>query len=182
VATVVVLFLLAVLWAWYLVTWLRGRTEHRNVNSISSFSKHLSVLERATPVSHRPSSLGTYAGGHLRSSAGAGMTLSEAHRRRRNVLAGLAGATGASLLLTLVAGGAFMGLFVLMTGVLGGYVVLLARSRALQVERADKVRYLHPGWDDESASWEDDWDAEWDDEEWDEAWDEFPAYAAGAGS
>lgn len=179
----VVLFLLAVLWAWYLVTWLRGRTEHRNVNSISSFSKHLSVLERATPASHhRPSSIGTY-GGQFRSSHGAGMTLSEAHRRRRNVLAGLAAGTAASLLLTLAAGGAFMGLFVLMTGVLGGYVVLLARSRALQVERTDKVRYLHPGWDeDEAASWEDDWDAEWDDEEWDEAWDESPAYAAGAGS
>jgi hypothetical protein len=171
VATVVVLFLLAVLWAWYLVTWLRGRTEHRNVNSISSFSKHLSVLERATPVtSPRSSSFGALPVGTGRALGSRAMTLSEVHRRRRNVLTVLGGATAAAFLLTLVAGGAFVGLFVLSAGVLGGYVVLLARSRALQDERAQKVHYLH-GWDDQS--WDEEWDEEWDDEAWDE-----PAYAA----
>ena len=44
-----VLFLLAVVWAIYIASWARSRTEHRSVNSISSFTKHLSVLERTTP-------------------------------------------------------------------------------------------------------------------------------------
>lgn len=177
-ATVVVLFLLAVLWAWYLVTWLRGRTEHRNVNSISSFSKHLSVLERSTPASTgRSTALVSLAGGPARRSANGSMTLSEAHRRRRNVLVALAGAAAVSFALTFLAGGAFLALFVLSAGALGGYVLLLARSRALQVERSEKVHYLH-GWDD--GGWEDEWDEEWDDEEWDEAWDDRPAYVVGS--
>ena len=46
--TFVVLFLLAVIWAVYLASWIRSRSEHRSVNSISSFNKHLSVLERTS--------------------------------------------------------------------------------------------------------------------------------------
>ena len=48
--TFLVLFVLAVVWAVYLVSWMRSRTSHRRVNSISSFSNHLSILERTTPV------------------------------------------------------------------------------------------------------------------------------------
>ena len=44
-----VLFIIAVLWALYLVSWAKSRTEHRSVNSISTFNKHLSVLERTAP-------------------------------------------------------------------------------------------------------------------------------------
>ena len=51
--TILVLFVLAVVWAVYLVSWIRSRTEHHRVNSISSFSNHLSILERAAPGSAR---------------------------------------------------------------------------------------------------------------------------------
>ena len=46
-----VLFILAVVWALYLASWLRSRAQgRRNSNSIASFNKHLSVLERARPA------------------------------------------------------------------------------------------------------------------------------------
>jgi hypothetical protein len=49
--TILVLFVLAIVWAVYLVSWIRSRTEHTRGNSISSFSNHLSILERAAPDS-----------------------------------------------------------------------------------------------------------------------------------
>lgn len=55
-----VLVILAVVWALYLASWLRSRAHGRrhSSNSIASFSKHLSVLERARPEL-APSGLGS---------------------------------------------------------------------------------------------------------------------------
>ncbi len=49
-----VLLVLAVVWGVLLVSWLRSRTEGNFVDSVGTFRRHLSVLERATPVSVAP--------------------------------------------------------------------------------------------------------------------------------
>jgi hypothetical protein len=156
--TFVVLFLLAVIWAIYLASWLKSRGEHRSVNSISSFNKHLSVLERTSParqgvsavpnrapagsVGYGPATYGmaTYGMGRPPSV----MTRSEARRRRRDVLFALGGAVLITLMLTVVLGGPFLWLQLLADALLVGYVVLLVRSQRLAVERRSKVRYLPP--------------------------------------
>ena len=175
--TIVVLFMLAVAWTWYLVTWLRGRTEHRNVNSISSFSRHLSVLERTTPTSgdvaptRRREPAAVPAGAAHLAALGAPaatpvvpMTLSDAQRRRRNVLVALAAVAALTLVAALVVGGTALWALQLVADVLlVGFVALLARSRALAVEQAEKVHYLY---EDEDGAWYEGWE---DDES---AWDE----------
>ena len=183
--TFVILFVLAVAWAWYLLTWLSSRREHRNVNSISTFSKHLDVLERTSPAragfstvairSTRSSAVVT-PGGPVGPVGGAAMTLSQAQIRRRNVLIALAALALGSLVPALVLGGAWIPLHVGIDVLLVGYVALLARSRRLAVEREQKVVVLH----DEAdwAAWEDE---AWDDEDWaDEQWHEDEAYASGS--
>jgi len=164
----VVLFVLAILWTWYLVTWLHSRSEHRNVNSISSFSKHLSVLERTSPsragfstITARPAARPAVVpspahNGRPARSASAGMTLSAAHRRRRDLLTGLGIITLVSVAAAGIAGGVFVTVAVVSLVLLGAYVALLARSRQLQAERAEKVHYLH----DDAA-----WDEWYDDED-----------------
>ena len=141
-----VLFILAVVWAVYLASWFRSRTEHRRVNSISSFNRHLSVLERTSPARHgisavarspRPPSI--Y--GPVRT-AGPGMTLTDARRRRRDVLYALTGVALVGLVLAVTLGGPFVVLCVLAVALLAGYVVALVRAQQLAQERRAKVRYL----------------------------------------
>lgn len=144
--TFLVLFILAVVWAVYLFSWVKTRTETRSVNSISSFNKHLSVLERTSPARtaittgtiDRPSSLGR---APLMAS-GAPRNRSSAKQRRRDVLFCLAGASLFSLLLAVAVGGLFIVLFVLSAGLTAGYVALLARAQRLAMERRSKVVYL----------------------------------------
>ena len=178
--TIVVLFVLAIAWTWYLVTWLRGRNRTRNVNSISSFSRHLSVLERTTPGGATPAAAAGRHNGHdvpplaLAPAHQPAMTVSDAQRRRRNVLVGLGILVAVTLGLALTVGGASVWALQLGADVLlGGYVVLLARSRALAAERDEKVHYLYED-DAWYEGWEDD-ESAWDDHEWtgDEAWDEW---------
>jgi hypothetical protein len=148
--TFVVLFLLAVVWAIYLASWLKSRGEKRSVNSISSFNKHLSVLERTSPGARmgggpmpRTSSfmpIGPY--GAVRRPAV--MTRSEARRRRRDVLFALGGAVLVTLMLTVVVGGVFVWAQLLADLLLLGYVGLLVHTQRLAVERRNKVRYLAP--------------------------------------
>jgi hypothetical protein len=142
----VVLFLLAVVWAIYLASWLKNRGEHRSVNSISSFNKHLSVLERTSParqgvVSRSQGSAPVGYGLVRRPSV---MTRSEARRRRRDVLFALAGAVLVTLMFTVVLGGPFVWLQLITDVLFVGYVVLLLRTQRLAVERRNKVRYLPP--------------------------------------
>lgn len=161
--TFVILFVLAVAWAWYLLTWLGSRREHSNVNSISTFSKHLSVLERTSPanagfstVAVKPSNRGAVpAGPSFRPPAA--MTLSQAQIRRRNVLFALGAVSLVTLALAGLMGGVFVPVTVAVDVLLVGYVALLARSRSLQLERAEKVRYLHGegDWADPDDWWDD---------------------------
>lgn len=150
-----VLFILAVVWAVYLASWLRSRTENRSVNSISSFSKHLSTLERTSPAGHLPHLPGRHRSQrrdaptgivplYASRKPGAVMSLGAARRRRRDVLFGLGGAVMVTLLLAVVGGGLFMVLFVLALLALGAYVGLLVRAQQLATERRAKVRYLAP--------------------------------------
>lgn len=134
----VVLLILGVAWAAYVFSWLKSRNETRSVNSISSFNKHLSTLERTSPATagyYQVGRQGTYV-------SGAPTTLSAARRRRRDVLFATGGATIVTLMLTVVVGGAFVYLFLLSAALLGGYVALLVRSQHLATERRSKVLYL----------------------------------------
>jgi hypothetical protein len=160
--TFVVLFILAVVWAVYIVSWARSRTEHRSVNSISSFSKHLSVLERTTPgrpsaptriagspapsrsavslarPAFAPTSYGPV-GSHRQSAA---LTRRQAKERRKNILFSLAGLALVTLAAAVMLGGVMIYLHLLADLLLGGYVVLLVQTQRLAMERHHKVHYL----------------------------------------
>ena len=120
--TLLVLVILAVMWAAVLLPpWLRGRSSDRPSDSIHSFRRQLSVLERATPgvPGHdRPESM---------------MTLSEAQRRRRFVIGSLGAVAAATLLGAFTStGAARMGLFavnLVFDVALVGYLLLLAQAR-----------------------------------------------------
>lgn len=148
-----VLFVLAVIWAVYLASWIRSRGEHRSVNSISSFNKHLSVLERTSPARQGPtrsSAAGAYAPGQHPTGFGpvgpraARMSRGEARRRRRDVLFALGGAALVTLMLAVVFGGPFVYLQLLADVLLVGYVGLLVHTQRVAAERRTKVRYLPP--------------------------------------
>jgi hypothetical protein len=160
--TFVLLIILAVVWAVYLVSWARSRTEHRSVNSISTFNKHLSVLERTTPG--RPSAPTRIAGspaptrsavslarpafaptsyspvGSPRHSVA--LTRRQAKERRKNILFGLAGFALVTLAAAVMMGGVMVYLHLLADLLLGGYVLLLVQTQRLAMERQHKVRYL----------------------------------------
>lgn len=141
--TFLVLFVLAAVWAVYLVSWIKSRTSHRRVNSISSFSNHLSILERTTPatpsVPVAPRSAPLHGGHYF---APTRPKLSPQKKRRRDILFGCAGATGFSFFLALLMGGAAWMLFLLCLGALCGYVALLVNVQKQKVERQAKVRQL----------------------------------------
>lgn len=145
-----VLFILAVVWSVYLFTWFRARRDHRGVNSISTFSRHLSVLERTSPARPSGSSLVARPTGRpapLYPAVGyqpprPAMSLDAARRRRRNVLYALAGAALATMVMIPFMGSMMVVLHLLVDVMLGAYIVLLVRTQRLAAERQDKVRYL----------------------------------------
>ena len=143
-----VLFVLAVIWALYLASWVRTRSEHRSVNSISSFNKHLSVLERTSPARQGPSvasrSSVAYPGYGPMVRRPAQMTKGEARRRRRDVLFALAGVALVTLMLAVLMGGPFVYLQLLADVALVGYLGLLAHTQRLAADRRNKVRYIAP--------------------------------------
>ena len=152
------LIILAVVWAVYLVSWARSRTEHRSVNSISTFNKHLSVLERTTPGrSSAPTRLEgspapqraavslarpAFAPTAYRPASTVPMSRSQARERRKNVLFALGGAVLVTLALTVLIGGPVLYLQLLADLLFVGYVGLLVQSQRITVERQSKVRYL----------------------------------------
>lgn len=151
------LFVVAVGWALVLVSWLRSRSETRGVNSITSFSRHLSVLERTSPArqalvavdesdevgGRRPLSYSPLQPLAVHRPRRPGrMTLTEARRRRRDVLVALAAATVVLGGLALTVGSAFIALFVVALVALGGYLGLLVRAQRIGAEREAKVRFL----------------------------------------
>jgi hypothetical protein len=151
--TLVVLFILAAMWAAVLLPpWLRNRTENRPADSIVSFRRQLSVLERTTPGTTvaapvtRIGSLSSLQSAPVVSvAAGAPISLREARKRRRDILFGLLAAMGGSLLIGLLPGlRVMLGLHLLLDLLFAAYVVLLVQARKAAFEREMKVRYL-PG-------------------------------------
>ena len=49
-----VLLVLALVWGALLISWLRSRSAHTFSDSVGTFRRHLTVLERATPTTVRP--------------------------------------------------------------------------------------------------------------------------------
>ena len=139
-----VLLILALIWAAVLLPpWLRRRREGRPGDSVLSFRRQLSTLERAAPG-------GAYASGphlpisHPNARPGGPRSRAEARRRRRDVFYALLAATGVSLLLAVAMRGPMMVLFVLCLAALGAYTALLVQIQRRTLERVQKVRPLRP--------------------------------------
>jgi hypothetical protein len=143
--TILVLVILAGVWIAVLVPpWLHNRSQSRPADSISSFRRQLSVLERsnpgagAGPSSIQPAAPERHFGAYeaLRPSNG------ELRRRRRDVLFTLVAAAALTLGLAVLIGGPVWYLQLLVDVLLVAYVALLARAQRLANERAAKVHYL----------------------------------------
>lgn len=168
-----VLLILAIVWAVVLVPpWLRARSESRPGDSISSFRRQLSVLERTTPgsVAHpnavrRPAPVPMAAPApmvapvrHLshraprRRPAPAPvrrhhpMTARRlARKRRRDIFTGLLILAVGTLLLSFVPGlGVLRTVHLVIDVLFVAYVAMLIRAQRLAAEREMKVHYL-PG-------------------------------------
>lgn len=140
-----VLFILAVIWAAVLLPpYLQNRSESRPADSISSFQRQLSVLERRSVVVN-PALQRSVAPNHSYAGSIAlspRVARSEAKKRRRDVLFTLAAAACVTLLMAVMLGGPVWGLHLVCDLLLGAYVVLLAQAQQRTVERDTKVRYL----------------------------------------
>jgi len=149
-----VLFILAVIWAAVLLPpYLQNRSESRPADSISSFQRQLSVLERrAGTINDQPGAPSTLYRAPRQAAlapvvyrapvAAHRLNRSDAKRRRRDVLFTLAGGVGITFVLALFLGGPVWGLNLLVDVAFVAYVVLLVQAQKLAVERTAKVRYL----------------------------------------
>jgi len=157
--TLLVLFILAVIWAAVLLPpYLQNRSESRPADSISSFQRQLSVLERragtVTPALERRAGAGGalpsrsfvngYAASYSPATGSVRMSKVEARKRRRDVLFTLSAAALLSFPLAVILGGPVWGLQLLCDVLLGAYVVLLVQVQQRAAERETKLRYL-PG-------------------------------------
>ena len=133
-----VLLILALIWAAVLLPpFLRRRREGRPGDSVLSFRRQLSTLERATPGGGYGSAGGSVSSAAPRSRAAA-------RKRRRDVFYALTAATGLTFLLAVAMRGPMVVLFVLCLAALAGYVALLVQIQHRAMERAQKVRPLRP--------------------------------------
>lgn len=157
-----VLLILAIVWAVVLVPpWLRNRSESRPADSISSFRRQLSVLERATPGGaassvtpiRRPMPapppappIGPAYARPARTRAPRPMTSRRmARKRRRDIFSGLLVLMATTLLLSFLPGFQVLRtVHVVLDVLFVAYVALLVRAQRLAVEREMKVHYL-PG-------------------------------------
>lgn len=165
-----VLLVLAIVWGVLLVSWFRSRSNQGAFSdSVGTFRRHLTVLERAAPVRVAPANRlrgGTTYGipayrpqgarraptnrpgfaGSPRPGSPAAMAAlrrRQAQKRRRDVLLALIAGVVATLLLAAVA--RTSAIWVLQAAfdlVLAGYVALLVRMRNLAAERQLKLRYM----------------------------------------
>ena len=139
-----VLILLAVVWAVVLVPpYLRHRNESRPGSSVHSFRQGLDVLGRSAPPSIAPgASFAPVRHPAAPPLPGAPVGRAAVRKRRRDVLLGLLGLAGFTLLLAFAFGGTFVLLHLLVDVALGGYLYLLVQLRKLATEASHKVRYL----------------------------------------
>ncbi|MCU1485424.1 MAG: hypothetical protein JWN67_2170 [Actinomycetia bacterium] len=145
--SLVVLLILAVVWAVFLVPQvLRHRAEKTPADSIGAFRNQLNVLERTTPgmlgrsrpAMPQPSGIG------LGRPVYRSVSQKELVRRRRaNILFGLLAAMGTTLLLGLLVPKLLV-VHVVLDLLFVAYCAMLVRARNVVAEREMKVRYL-PG-------------------------------------
>jgi len=144
--TLLVLFILAVIWAAVLLPpYLQNRSESRPADSISSFQRQLSVLERRSVVvnpSLQHANPARSSRAQVSMAPALRISRNEAKKRRRDVLFTLAGAAAVTLVLAFMLGGLVWGLHLACDLMLGAYVVLLAQAQQRATERDTKVRYL----------------------------------------
>ena len=157
--TIGVLVLLALVWGAVLYGYFRDRlTETRPADSIGSFRRQLSVLERTGPVEHSPAftlrprvqaqrptyplaGSATYGRAPVAAARRRGPT--PAQKRRRDILFGLVAAAAGSLVLGMLpALRVLWGLHLVLDVLTIGYVFLLVRRRNLLAEREMKLRFL----------------------------------------
>lgn len=150
-----VLLVLAVIWAAVLVPpLLRARAEGRPADSIGNFRRQLHVLQRTGPGVFPPAntlgaSMGPYRpvapGLAIRSASPEAARRARTLKRRRDVLFGLLGAMGGTLLLGLLPSlRVLWGLHLVLDLLFAGYVALLVRMRNEAAEREMKLRFI-PG-------------------------------------
>jgi hypothetical protein len=138
--SLVVLLILAVVWAVFLVPQvLRARAEKTSADSIGAFRNQLSVLERTAPdVFGRTRAFTRPAMGRPAAPA-----REQVRRRRQGILVGLLGAMGATLLLGLLVSKLLL-VHAVLDVLFVAYCAMLVRAKNLAAEREVKVRYL-PG-------------------------------------
>lgn len=152
--TVVVLVVLALIWAAVLVPpMLRARAEARPADSISHFRSHLRVLQRTSPTAVRaantlripnfapPTPTPSYrlTRNYSPEAARRARTL----KRRRDVLCTLLALMAGTLVLGLLPSLRMLWLAHLVLDVVfGAYVAMLIRARGLAAERAMKLRFM----------------------------------------
>jgi hypothetical protein len=160
VTTVLVLVILALIWAAVLVPpYLQNRRETRPGDSIATFRSQLSVLERTTPGGRTGSlarlDVGRYDAPRYvppaarrrpgaPSPSAAAMRRAEARRRRRDVFLTLLGAVGVTFVLAVALGGPVWMLHLAVDAAFVGYVLLLVSLQQQSVQAEEKVRYLRP--------------------------------------
>jgi len=157
--TTVVLLVLAAIWAAVIVVPLvRARTEGTLGDSIGSFRRHLSVLERAAPrrvapanrlrmnnmatgiPPYRPTATGNSRMAPARQSAG---QRRQAQKRRRDVFMALVVGIAFSAILAMIPGLSIMWTVNIVVDLcFAAYVALLVRMRNLAAEREMKVSFL----------------------------------------
>lgn len=152
-----VLLVLAIVWALVLFSWIRARYRANFTDPVTTFNRSLRVLEQADMSDRRragvrpaPARGGTPAragaGGRRparRPAAAVRARRREKLRRRRDVLVGLVGGAGGTLLLGVLPGmHVLLALQVVFDLLIVGYVALLVRLRRLAQERRVKLAYL----------------------------------------
>jgi hypothetical protein len=136
--SLLVVALLAALWAAVLLpAAVRGRRHNSPMNQIDSFERSMVMLAHRAQSRPGPGRQVLMPPPPRRSAR------ARAARRRRMVLTRLSGAAAATGLLAVIAGGLVWLLFALVAAALGGYLVMLFRLEARQVEARRKVRPLH---------------------------------------
>jgi hypothetical protein len=147
--TIVVLLILAVIWAAVLIPPLLGaRAEGRPADSIGDFRRQLSVLRRAAPVGMPPAqSLAAYGTVPFvpapRTQSRHDAVRRRTVKRRRDVFYALVASMGGTLVLGLMPGlRVMLGLHVILDALFVAYVALLVRMRNAAAEREMKVRFL----------------------------------------
>jgi hypothetical protein len=149
--TIVVLLFLAVIWAAVLVPpMLRARAEGRPADSIGNFRRQLSVLQRTAPGLVAPANtlrvpfvVRPVPYGAVRPMTTEAARRARTLKRRRDVLFGLLGAMGGSLVLGFLPSlRVLWGLHLALDALFVGYVALLVRMRNVAAEREMKLRFI----------------------------------------